>query len=168
MTGDITTYIYIGTTLIASAVYYLTFRYQAKKIDILEKAIKTQSTLLGDFDKFKKLLDVDHYVKNRDLQLENQKIQLTRFFENEAKKMGERIVKNMSNKYVETNADLLNAFNELAQVPLSIIMQQFPKAPDKIDRDNYIKNKFPHSSELFIRFCDDYVAGKIPPIDPSK
>jgi hypothetical protein len=168
MTPEISTFLYIGSTLIAATIYYLTYRYQAKKIDILEKAIKTQSTLLDDFDKFKKLLDVDHYVKNRDLQLENQKIQLTRFFENEAKKMGERIVENMSTRYVETNAELLNAFNELAQVPLSIIMQQFPKAPDKTNRDNYIKEKFPHSSELFIRFCDDYVAGKIPPIDPSK
>jgi uncharacterized membrane-anchored protein YhcB (DUF1043 family) len=168
MTEQTTTYIYIGTTLLASAIYYLTFRYQAKKIDILEKAIKTQSTLLDDFDKFKKLLDVDHYLKNRDLQLENQKIQLTRFFETEAKKMGEKIVENMSNKYVETNHELLSAFNELAQVPLSIIMKQYPGLADKVERDKYIVGHFPHSSELFIRFCDDYVAGKIPQSDLEK
>jgi ribosomal protein S6 len=52
MTPEISTILYISSTLVAAATYYLTFRYQAKKIDILEKAIKTQSTLLDDFDKF--------------------------------------------------------------------------------------------------------------------
>ncbi|HSK14338.1 MAG TPA: hypothetical protein VK907_14050, partial [Phnomibacter sp.] len=66
MTPEISTYIYIVSTFIAATIYYLTFRYQAKKIEVLEKAIKTQSTLLDDFDKFKKLLDVEHYIKNRD------------------------------------------------------------------------------------------------------
>jgi hypothetical protein len=168
MTPELSTYLYIGTTLIAATIYFLTFRYQAKKIDILEKAIKTQSTLLDDFEKFKKLLDVDHYVKNRDLQLENQKIQLTRFFEAEAKKMGESIIENMGKTYIETNKDLLAMVQELVQIPISIVMKEFPDKMQKTKRDKYIKETFPHSSKMFIGFCDAWVDGRIRPDDQTE
>ena len=166
MTPELSTYLYIGATLIAAFVYYMTFRYQAKKIDILEKAIKTQSTLLDDFDKFKKLLDVDHYVKNRDLQLENQKIELTRLFEKESLKIANGVRDIMAKSFVDVNAKWLASFNELAQIPISIVMKQFPEKEHKNERDAYIKEKFPHSSEFFIGFCDAWVAGEIPPDDP--
>jgi len=163
MAPETTTYIYIGTTLIACVIYYLTFKFQARKIDVLEIAIKSQSTLISDFEKFKSLLDVEHYIKNRDLQLENQKIEMTRYFEKEAKAMGTRLAEGMNNTYMEINKDLLASVNELIQVPLSIIMTKFPDKSQKADRDNYIKEKFPHSTKLFIDFCDTWVAGQITP-----
>ena len=168
MTTDITTYIYIGTTLIASAVYYLTFKYQAKKIDILEKAIKTQSNLLEDFEKFKKLLDVDHYVKNRDLQLENQKILLTRVFETQAKTLAENIMKKTADGVIKEQVKWISAWNELSQIALSIAISQFPNKEDKAKRDAHFKENYPDNSEYFINFCDAYFSGQIPPNIPAQ
>ena len=168
MTQEITTYIYIGSTLIACAVYYLTFRYQAKKIDILEKAIKTQSTLLDDFDKFKKLLDVDHYVKNRDLQLENQKLEMTRYFEKEASKIGDSVAKSLNETYMETNKDLLGMVSELVQFPIDMVMKMYPEKSQKDERDNFILQHYPHSASRLIGFCDAVVAGQIHPNVPNQ
>ena len=167
MIPEMTTYIiYIGTTLIASAVYYLTFRYQAKKIDILEKAIKTQSTLLEDFEKFKKLLDVDHYVKNRDLQLENQKLQLTRFFEKEAKTLAEKVMRQTADGVIKEQVKWMPAWNELSQIALSIAIKQFPNKEDKPKRDAHFIENYPENSEYFIKFCDAYFDGQISSNDP--
>ena len=163
MTEQTTTYIYIGSTLIASVVYYLTFRYQAKKINILEKAIKTQSTLLDDFDKFKKLLDVDHYVKNRDLQLENQKLGMTRTFEKEVEKLAKNITEGMNKTYIEANADLLGMVQELVQFPIHATLKQFPDKSQKVDRDIFIKQHYPHSADKLIGFCEAIIAGQIQP-----
>lgn len=168
MTPEISTYLYIGSTLIAATVYYLTFKYQAKKIDILEKAIKTQSTLLDDFEKFKKLLDVDHFLKNRDLQLENQKIEMTRYFEKEAQAMGDRIVKSMNDTYVQVNKELLDMVQELAQFPLTMVIKQFPDKEKKAERDIFIQKYYPHSATKLIGFCDAYFNGDIPPNDPTQ
>lgn len=154
MTTELSTYLYIGTTLIAAIIYFLTFRYQATKIDLLQKAINSQSSLISDFEKFKKLLDVDDYKKNRDLQLENQKIVLTRFFEVEAKKLALEIANTSGQHFLEINNKVLAAFNELAQIPLSIIMKQYPDKSKKQERDKYIREKFPQSAEFFIGFCD--------------
>ena len=168
MTEEITTYIYIGSTLIASAVYYLTFRYQAKKIDILEKTIKSQSSLLDDIEKFRKMLDVDEFKKNRELHLETQKLELTRYFEKEAKAMGDTIIKSMNDNFIEANADLLGMVQELVQFPIHAILKQFPDKNQKADRHNFIKQHYPHSADKLIGFCDAIFAGQVQPNDPMK
>lgn len=168
MTPEISTYLYIGSTLIAATIYYLTYRYQAKKIDILEKAISSQSSLITDFEKFKKLLDVDDYKKNRDLQLENQKIQLTRFFEKEAEKLANNVADNMNKRYIETNSDLLGMVQELIQFPIHMTIKQYPDKSQKTERDKFIKQNYPHSADKLIGFCDAVIAGQVVPDDPSQ
>ena len=168
MTPELSTYLYIGTTLIAATIYYLTFRYQAKKIDILEKAIKTQSNLLEDFEKFKKLLDVDHYIKNRDLQLENQKLQLTRFFEQEARTLAEKVMRQTADGVIKEQIKWMPAWNELSQIALSIAIGQFPNKEDKPQRDAHFKQNYPQNADYFINFCDAYFNKQTPPNDPSE
>jgi hypothetical protein len=168
MTEQTTTYIYIGSTLIAAVIYYLTFRYQAKKIDILEKTIKSQSSLLDDIEKFRKMLDVDEFKKNRELHLETQKLEMTRYFEKEATAMGQRITKAMTDNFMEANKDLLGMVEELIQFPIHATLQQFPGISQKGNRDIFIKQHYPHSADKLIGFCDAIIGGQIPPIDPNQ
>jgi len=79
--------------------------------------------------------------------------------------MGDTIIEKMNVAYQETNYELLSMVNELIQFPINMTIQRFPNKNQKVERDEFIKKCYPHSSEMFIKFCDDHFDGKIHPTD---
>jgi hypothetical protein len=163
MSSEVSTYIQTGVTIVAVIVYYLVYRFQSRKIDLLQKSVDSQSRIISDFEKYKSLFDVDDFEKRLKLKLDNQRIELIRSFEAEAVKLANNVSQKAAENFLQQNDKMLAAWNELAQIPLSIIMKEYPKKEDKQARDKYISEKFPKSADFFIQFCDDYLAGKVPP-----
>ena len=59
--------------------------YQANKFKDLENTINSQQKLIQDFEKYKSLFDIDDFGKRLQLKLDNQKDELERHFNSQAK-----------------------------------------------------------------------------------
>ena len=154
-------YVQIFVTAVCAIAYILTFRYQSSKMKVLEQTLQnlhsqitSQSKIISDFEKYKSLFDIEDFEKRLKLKLEIQKDELSIEKKEEivhySKEMADIAVK----AFQKENEKILNAFQELSQIPITIAMDKYPKKEDKKERDKYLKTNYPHSSEYFIGFCD--------------
>lgn len=175
MTQEILIIIQSVITAAATIAYILTYRYLSEKVKTMNQTVTTmknlidsQTQIIQNIDSYKKIYNPEDFTKAMSLKLENQKIELTRLFEKQAKDFGDNITKGMNDIYIETNKEMLAMIQELVQFPLATTMARFPDKSQKVERDNFIKKYYPHSAAKLIGFCDDWVGGKIPPNVPMK
>lgn len=174
MTSQLLIIIQTIVTAAATIAYILTYRYMSEKAKTMEQTVysmkslvDTQSQIIKDFRNYKDMYDPEDFAKTLKFKLDKQKTELTDYFLKQTKSLTDDVINELNKSYVKTNAKMLASFNELAQIPISIIMKEYPRKEHKTARDTYIKEKFPQSAEFFIGFCDAWLDGKIPPSDPT-
>lgn len=146
-------YIIIGVSV---AVYVLTFIYQGGKITMLESVLKNQGDFVNSYEKYKQLLN-----DTLNLSLQKQKTELELTFQNQSKKIADETLKIAFKTFQQESENMMKGWQELSQIAISIIMHEFPKKEDKVKRDKYIQDHYPHNAIYFIGFIDDYFDGKI-------
>jgi D-ribose pyranose/furanose isomerase RbsD len=162
-------YIQLIVTALCTVAYFLTYRYQAKKIEILDKTlnslqsqITSQSTIISDFEKYKKLFDIDDFEKRLKLKLDNQKDELNQVYKKEIDEASIKTARLAIEIFQKEHEKIINGYEELGNIALAVTLQKFPKKENKIERDLFIAKNYPKNLEYFITFCDEALDGKIP------
>ena len=168
MTSEISSYISSGVTVIAAFIYFLTYRFQKTKIDLLQNSIDSQSKIIADFDKYKSLFDISDFEKRLQLKLDNQKMELSNSFLVQNRKSIDDALEKYSEYVTHSSIEALSGWEELVNLANSVTLSQFPDKSQKVERDLYLIKNYPKNAEFMIRFLEDYFDGKIPLNEPTK
>lgn len=175
MTPEILIIIQTVVTATATIAYIFTYRYLSEKVKTMEQTVITmkslidsQTQLLQNVDSYKKLYDPKDFENALFLKLDNQKLTLSKEFEKQKAEIVDAIIKNMTGRFAEANADLLKMVEELIQFPVHMTLKQFPDKSQKAAKDEFIKQNYPYSADKMIAFTDDILAGQVKPNDQSQ
>ena len=166
--NDIALYIQIIVTTACAVAYILTYRYQASKLDTMDRTVKNltdlingQSKIIADFEKYKSVFDIDDFEKRLALKLDNKEMEMNQHFRKQTKTIVDNTLKTAQEQLVKTTPDWMKSWEELSQIAISVTLKQFPTKDDKQQRDEFVKKNYPKNCEYFIGFIDDYLDGKI-------
>lgn len=168
MRPEITSLLSSVVTIIAAFIYFLTYRFQKRKIELLQNSIDSQSKIIADFEKYKSLFDISDFEKRLELKLDNQKMELSKSFQVQNQKAIDDALKKYSEYVLHSSQEALGGWEELINVANNVTLHKFPDKAQKIERDTFILKNYPKNADFMIRFLDDYFDGKIPPNDPKK
>ena len=165
--NEISLYIQILVTGACTLAYVFTYRYQASKLKTIEQTIVTltnlisgQSKIISDFEKYKSLFDIDDFEKRLKLKLDNQKDELEKSFKKQYLTLSDQILKLSLEIFRSENEKMMNGWEELSQIALNILIDQYPNKIDKPKRDEFIQKHYPKNAIFFIRFIDEHFDGK--------
>jgi len=169
---EIALYVQIGITALCTFAYFLIYHFQAKKISVLNTTLKSlqgqvtsQSTIISDFEKYKKLFDIEDFEKRLKLKLDNQKDELTLVYKKQVEEASKQTVRLAIDIFQKEQEHIIQGYEELGKIALTLILQKFPKKENKPERDIFIKKHYPKNIDYFITFCDDALDGKIPGVN---
>lgn len=146
----------------AVGLLYFNFKtFSDKKLNTINDTLKAQSALISDFEKYKSLMNIDDFKKMLELQLEKQRLELDKDFNGQMAAFVQSIDKRILKALETTNWEAMEAFEEIAQVPLNIILKDYPTAEDKSKRDEFIAGKFPISAKFLVPIADAILRGEI-------
>ncbi|MFM8739499.1 MAG: hypothetical protein ACKOC0_04765, partial [Cytophagales bacterium] len=90
--NEIAVYSQIIVTALCTVTYFLTYRYQASKIETMERTVKNltdlingQSRIISDFEKYKSVFDIGDFEKRLALKLDNKEMEMTQQFREQTK-----------------------------------------------------------------------------------
>ncbi|MDB5206534.1 MAG: hypothetical protein JWR72_1609 [Flavisolibacter sp.] len=155
-------------TLLAAFIYFLTYRFQNRKIELLQSSIDSQSKIITDFEKYKSLFDISDFEKRLELKLDNQKMELGKSFQIQNQKSIEAALEKYSEHVFRSSQEALGGWEELINIANSITLLKYPDKNKKAERDAFILKNYPKNADFMIRFLDDSFDGKIHPNGQKK
>lgn len=165
---NIALYIQIIVTTACAVAYILTYRYQASKLDTMDRTVKNltdlingQSKIIADFEKYKSVFDIDDFEKRLALKLDNKEMEMNQQFRKQAQNIVDNTLNTAREHIVKEQPNWMKSWEELSQIAISVTLKQFPTKDDKVKRDEFVKRNYPSNCEYFIGFIDDYLDGKI-------
>lgn len=168
MNPDITSLLSSAVTIIAAFIYLLTYRFQKRKIELLQNSIDSQSKIITDFEKYKSLFDISDFEKRLELKLDNQRMELSKSFQLQNRKSIDAALEKYSEHVLRSSQDALAGWEELINVANHVTLHKFPDKEQKIERDEFILKNYPKNAEFMIHFLDAHFDGKIPSNDQKK
>jgi hypothetical protein len=166
--NDIILYIQIIVTAFCAVTYILTYRFQASKLNTMEKTVKTlaelingQSKIISDFERYKSVFDIEDFEKRLALKLDNKEMEMNQQFRQQTKTIVDQTIQTTQDIFIKTSPEFMKSWEELSQIAISVTLKQFPTKADKDKRDEFVNKHYPENSKYFIGFIDEYLDGKI-------
>lgn len=146
--------------------YFLTARYQSKKIDVLESNLNSQSNLLKNqsdtistFEKYKEMVNLKNIEDNLNLKIENLHLEYKRNIELGRDKVINEAVLLSGNKFKVEQQKMLRAWTELINITAQVILDQHPA--NKTERDEFTIKFVPFNAEYIIGYMDAWSSGEL-------
>ncbi|WP_162628180.1 hypothetical protein [Arcticibacterium luteifluviistationis] len=146
--------------------YFLTSRYQTKKIETLESNLNSQSNLLKNqadtistFEKYKEMVNIKTIEDNLNLKIENVELKHKRDIELGRDKVINEAVLLSGNKFKVEQQKMLRAWTELINITAQVILDQYPD--NKTERDEFTIKFIPFNAEYIIGYMDAWSSGDL-------
>jgi len=130
------------------------FIYAASVIKNMSSVISGQKTLIDSMKSYQDILDPEKFKQILELELHRQKL----IIEKEANsKIQEFITKSYQDTVTHFDKEtegIVTSWNEMTKWVASAIISQFPTYASKIQRDQWIKEKYPLSEKYLVELID--------------
>jgi hypothetical protein len=163
MTTD--TYLILAFQVLSLIGYFLTARYQSKKIDVLESNLNSQSNLLKNqsdtistFEKYKEMVNLKNIEDNLNLKIENLHLEYKRNIELGRDKVINEAVLLSGSKFKVEQQKMLRAWTELINITAQVILDQYPH---KTETDEITIKFVPFNAEYIIGYMDAWSSGEL-------
>lgn len=137
--------------------YFLTAKYQSRRIETLEQSMQSQRDLLKNqadtiktFDDYKKLINLNDVEKNINLKLDNLHLEYKKIINQREKTVSDSAIKIATETFQRENHKMLRAWNELVNINAQFIIGEYPDKLNVKERDEFINRILPFNAEYLI------------------